>query len=102
MMIMKPTLKPAQIRFLRAQAHHLNPVVMVGGKGVTETLLAELDSALNCHELIKVSIAAPREERKEIAAMLCEASKATLVQLIGGIAVLYRPALKPCLVLPAA
>jgi RNA-binding protein len=99
---MTTQLKPPQIRFLRASAHHLNPVVMVGSKGITESLVRELDAALDCHELIKISIAAQRDERREIATSLCTHSGAALVQLIGGIAILYRPARKPCLVLPAA
>jgi len=80
-----------QIRALRAQAHNLNPVVMVGGKGLSENLLAELDRALIDHELIKVAIAGgDRDERRQITEELCRASSAELVQMIGRISVLYR------------
>lgn len=90
-----------QTRHLRSLAHHLKPVVMIGEKGLTENVLAEIDRALNDHELIKISIAGEREERQELSATLCEASNAALVQLIGRITVLYRPAKKPKLVLPS-
>jgi RNA-binding protein len=84
-------LTPQQIRDFRGQAHHLKPIVMVGGKGLSDSLLAELDRALNDHELIKVTIAgAEREERRQITEELCRASSAEVVQIIGRISVLYR------------
>lgn len=51
---------------LRAQAHTLKPVVMIGQSGLTAAVLAELDQALNTHELIKVKIRAERDDRKPI------------------------------------
>jgi RNA-binding protein len=96
------SLNAQQARYLRAQAHHLKPVVMVGGKGISEGLLNELDVSLTTHELLKVSIAADKENRKLAAQELCRASGAELVQLIGNIAILYRPAPQPRIVLPAA
>jgi RNA-binding protein len=85
-------LKPHQIRTFRGLAHHLKPVVMVGEKGITENLLAELNRALDDHELIKVSIAgADRADRRLMTAELCQTTGAQLVQLIGRVSVLYRP-----------
>jgi RNA-binding protein len=90
-----------QIRHLRSLAHHLKPVVMIGGKGITENLSTELNRALEDHELIKLSIAgADKEERRAIADELCQASGAELVQQIGRISVLYRPRKNPRLALP--
>lgn len=90
-----------QIRHLRSLAHHLKPVVMIGEKGLTEKVLAELDGALEHHELIKISIAgADKEKRRAITEEMCKASKAELVQLIGRISVLYRPRKKPQIVIP--
>ncbi|ALG68690.1 ribosome assembly RNA-binding protein YhbY [Beggiatoa leptomitoformis] len=90
-----------QTRYLRSLAHALKPVVMIGNKGITDSLLAELDNALNFHELIKVSIASDdREARREVTQALCEASGAETVQLIGRISVLYRPAQPARIVLP--
>ena len=51
-------LTPAQNRFLRGQAHGLKAMLQVGGKGITDALVAEVDGALEHHELIKVKVAA--------------------------------------------
>lgn len=93
-------LTPQNIRTLRGLAHHLKPVLMIGQQGITDNLLNELEIVLNTHELIKVSIAsAQRNERKEITEQLCSHSGAVLVQNIGKISVLYRPATPPRLML---
>lgn len=97
---MKP-LTEKQKRHLKALAHPLNPVIIVGGAGVTEALLKELDSTLEHHEMIKVRVnAIDREARDQLITTLCEGSQSLLVQRIGHIAVLYRPAKKPQLKLP--
>ena len=76
---------------MRARAHHLHPVVMVGQKGLTEAVVRETDMALRAHELIKVRVLGDdREERSEIAVALCAAVGAQLVQHIGKLLVLYR------------
>jgi RNA-binding protein len=85
---------------LRSLAHHLKPVVMVGDKGITENLLAELDRALEAHELIKVSISgADKKQRRTLSEELCQNGTAELVQMIGHITVLYRPAQEPKIVI---
>ena len=84
---------PAQNRFLRGMAHDLKALLQIGGKGVTPAFLAELDEVLERHELIKVKIAAEdREAREAMVAELVQASGGALVQRIGHVAVLYRPA----------
>ena len=89
---MPAALPAAQIRFLRGQAHDLKAILQVGGKGLTAPVLAELDGALEHHELVKVKIAAgAREARDVIVAALAARSGAALVQRIGNVAVLYRP-----------
>ncbi len=89
-----------QRRQLRSLAHHLKPVVMVGDKGITKNLLAELDRALESHELIKVTIAgADKNERRTLSEELCQNSSAELVQMIGRISVLYRAAQEPKIVI---
>jgi RNA-binding protein len=77
----------------KAQAHTLNPVVMIGHAGLTGAVLAEIEIALNTHELIKVRIRAEREERKLISEKICQDTGAALIQSIGQIVVIYR--LKP-------
>ena len=81
----------AQIRFLRGQAHDLKAMLQVGGKGISDALAAEVDGALEHHELIKVKVAAEdREARDAMVAELAERSDAALVQRIGHVAVLFR------------
>ena len=76
---------------LKAKAHHLKPVVLLGAKGLTPAVISETDVALLAHELIKVKInGAEKEDRKAIAVELCQQLKASLVQLIGNTAILYR------------
>lgn len=76
---------------LRAKAHHLKPVILLGAKGLTDAVIAETDIALNAHELIKVKInGAEKADRLVIASTLCEKLAAELVQMIGNTAILYR------------
>lgn len=83
-------LKGSQRKYLRAQAHHLKPLVMVGAKGVTEQLLGSVDLALKDHELIKIKFIEFKEAKKEISAEIALATHSELVGLIGNIAILYR------------
>jgi len=77
---------------LKQAAHHLKPVVRIGQKGVTESLVGETDICLERHELIKVHIAAgDRGARTAMAEKLTEATRAQLVHQIGKVFVLYRP-----------
>ncbi len=75
---------------LKAQAHALNPVVIVGNAGLTAGVLNEINLALDVHELIKVKIRAERDERKVISEQISSDTKAELVQSIGQVAVFYR------------
>lgn len=80
----------------RAIAHNLNPVIIVGDKGLSDGLLDELNRALDDHELIKVKIASTeRDVRAQLIEELCEKSKASLIQTIGKIAILLRKNPKP-------
>lgn len=83
--------KVEQLTQLKKQAHNLKPVVMIGKKGLTEAVLAEVDVALDAHELIKVKIAADRNERELVMVSLVEQSGADLIGTIGQICILYRP-----------
>jgi RNA-binding protein len=75
---------------LRTEAHTLKPVVMIGQSGLTAAVLAEIEQALDSHELIKVKIRAERDERKLISEKICTDTGAGLIQSIGQIAVIYR------------
>lgn len=92
-----------QRQYLKGLAHHLNPVVMLGGNGLTEGVLAEIDNALNHHELIKVKIAgADRETKQLIIQAILRETKATEVQTIGHILVLFRTSEEKKISLPKA
>ena len=76
---------------LKASAHHLRPVVLLGNKGLTPAVIEETNIALLSHELIKVKInGAEKSDRQLIAAEMCETLHASLVQLIGNTAIIYR------------
>ena len=85
-------LTPAERREHRANAHHLDPVVLVGGDGLTPAVKKEIDAALNAHGLIKVRVfgddrAARELMYQELAAEL----NAAPIQHIGKLLVLWRP-----------
>lgn len=86
-----PSLTSARRSELRAKAHLLSPVVMIGDKGLSDSVVAEVDHALKAHELIKVKAAT--DDRKARAAWmgeLCARLGAHAVQAIGKILVLWR------------
>jgi RNA-binding protein len=84
-------LSPAERRRLKAQAHRLHPVVMIGDKGLTPAVLRELDVNLKSHELVKVKVASgERGDRAACMQQICEALDAAPVQHIGKVLVIYR------------
>ena len=84
-------LSPAARKQLKARAHALHPLVLVGGKGVTPQVLAEVDRALAAHELIKLRAAGlARQQREAAMAVICAATGAQPVQLIGKMLILFR------------
>ncbi len=99
---MPTALAAAQKRYLRSLAHDLKPVILVGAKGVTPAMLAELELALEHHELVKVKFAAPdRDARDAWNEAMIEASGAALVQRVGNVATVFRARRKdPGIVLP--
>ena len=81
-----------QKQYLKGLAHPLKPVVMLGNNGLTEGVLAEIEQALQHHELIKVKVAAEERETKTlIVDAIVRETKASNVQVIGNMLVLYRP-----------
>ena len=86
------TLSPTERRALRADAHHLDPVVLVGGDGLTDAVVREVDAALTAHGLIKVRVFADeRPVREEVLDALTQRLSAAPVQHIGKLLVLWRP-----------
>ena len=78
---------------LKALAHGLKPVVLLGSAGLSAAVVKEIDRALVAHELIKVKVPVDdRAEREEIFASVAESLSAARVQAIGKLLVLFRPA----------
>jgi putative YhbY family RNA-binding protein len=76
----------------RAEAHHLDPVVMIGNDGLTPAVKKEADAALNAHGLIKVRVQGDdREARETVYRQLCDELNAAPIQHIGKLLVLWRP-----------
>jgi putative YhbY family RNA-binding protein len=89
-------LTPAGRKALRARAHALHPVVMIGNAGLTDAVLKEIDLALKSHELIKIRMLGDDREAREAAlGRICAALDAGPVQLVGKILVVYRPKPEP-------
>ncbi|WP_026431781.1 YhbY family RNA-binding protein [Paracidovorax oryzae] len=85
-------LTPAERREHRANAHHLDPVVMIGGDGLTAAVQKEVDAALSAHGLIKVRILGDdRAARDQIYQKLADELNAAPIQHIGKLIVLWRP-----------
>ncbi len=96
------SLNRKQISYLRGLAHPLPAIVSIGGSGLTEAVMAELESALEHHELLKVKLATDnRELRKKFVRDICSSSSAELVQQIGKVVVIFRPSKKHKIKLPA-
>jgi RNA-binding protein len=85
-------LTPAQRKVHRAEAHHLDPVVMIGSDGLTAAIKKETDAALNAHGLIKIRVLGDdRTQREEMFQTLAEELSAAPIQHIGKLLVLWRP-----------
>ena len=85
-------LTPAERRALRARAHPLHPVIMVGEAGLTPSVMSEIDLALKSHELIKIRVLGDdRHARASMIEKICAALDASPVQHIGKVLVVFRP-----------
>lgn len=89
-----------QISFLRGLAHKLNPVVMIGNNGLSETVLKEINASLNAHELIKIKVQVDdRALRAQMYLDICNTLNAVAVHHIGKQLVIYRQADKPKIII---
>ena len=94
-------LTPTQRRFLRAQAHHLQPIVSIGNAGLSPAVKKEIDLGLRHHELIKIKISNDdREAREQMLTEICADLAAAPVQNIGKTVIVYRAAEEPKIELP--
>lgn len=83
-----------QRKLLEKAAHDLQPVVIVGGAGLTDGVVQMVDATLKSHELIKVKFNEYKDEKRELTDEICQQCDATLVRVIGNIAILFRQAEK--------
>ncbi len=95
------SLTPAQRQYLKGLAHSRQPVVMIGGNGLTPAVLKEIERGLAAHELIKIKAASDEAEtRSAWMEEICAATGAAPVQQIGKVLVIYRAGEKPAIALP--
>jgi RNA-binding protein len=88
-------LSEPQKKYLRGLGHALKPLIIVGESGLSDSLLAEYESTLDHHELVKVRVrVGDRAARDDVIEKLRSASSAALIQRVGNVALLYRPNLK--------
>jgi RNA-binding protein len=81
-----------QKKYLRSIAHDLKPFVMIGQHGLSESVIAEINTTMLKHELIKIKLRVEdRDEKQKIIEKILEFSHAEIVQVIGGVLVIYRP-----------
>lgn len=90
-----------QNRYLRGLGHHLDPVVMIGKAGLTESIVTSTSQSLDTHELIKLRVQDGCDlDRKEVANQLAKVVHAQLVQVLGRTFLLYRKAEETKITLP--
>lgn len=86
---------------MRSLAHNINPVVMIGNNGLSESVLKEIDSSLNAHELIKIKVLGDdRALRVSLLEQICQQMGAVAVHHIGKQLVVYRASSTPKIVIP--
>ncbi len=83
-----------QRKILEKAAHDLQPVVIVGGAGVTEGVISMVANSLKAHELLKIKFNEYKDEKVELTQNICSQCNATLVRIIGNVAILYKEAEK--------
>ena len=89
---LKMKLTNNQKKYLRSIAHDLKPFVMIGQHGLSDSVIAEIDSTMLKHELIKIKLRVEdRDEKQKIIEKILAFSRAEIVQVIGGVLVIYRP-----------
>jgi RNA-binding protein len=91
-----------QKNYLRGIAHSKNPIVTIGGKGLTEAVMKEIELALDQHELVKIKLPSnAKAEKVALMAQITSQSKSQAVQLIGRVGVIYRTSDEPKITLPS-
>jgi len=95
------TLTGKQKNYLRGIAHSKKPIVTIGGKGLTDAVMKEVELALNLHELVKIKLPSnAKAEKVALLAKITSQSSSQTVQLIGRIGVIYRTSEEQKITLP--
>jgi RNA-binding protein len=84
------SLSSKQVRYLRGLTHHLKPVVTVAEKGLSENVMAEIETALDHHELVKFKFRVDRKTRQALTEEISKRCSAEIVHTIGQVACFYR------------
>lgn len=96
------TLSGKQKNYLRGIAHNNNPVVTIGSKGLTDAVMAEIELALDRHELVKIKLPGnDKSEKVALLAQITDQSSSEPVQLIGRVAVIFRASEETRITLPS-
>ena len=89
------SLSQKQVKELRKLVHHRKVIVIIGQHGLTDSVMHELEQALDVHELIKVRVnAADRDQRNQIIETIAQQTGSEIIQRIGHIAAFYRPVIE--------
>lgn len=88
---MQPELSSSERRTLRGKGQLLDPVLKVGKGGVSADFITSFEEELKRHELIKIKFVDHKEERRALASRLAFDTKSALVQVVGNVAIFYRP-----------
>lgn len=96
------TLSGKQKNYLRGIAHNLNVIVTIGGKGLTDAVMNEVNLALDQHELVKIKLPGnSKQEKVALIDTIASKSNSEPVQLIGRVGVIYRPSNTPKITVPS-
>ena len=89
------SLSKSQVKKLKSLVHHLHPVILLGAKGLTDQVHAEIKQALFDHELIKIKLnSKDKAEKENLAKLICEKHSATLITQIGHVIAIFAPSEK--------
>jgi RNA-binding protein len=75
---------------LKSAAHHLKPVVQIGKKGLTVSLITAVDNALESHELIKIKFLEYKDDKDKLSIQISDNTSSEIICIIGNIVILYR------------
>lgn len=85
-----PELSSAQRKYLRAQAHHLDPVILIGKQGLSDMVVRAVADALEAHELIKVRFNEFKDDKGELIDQIVQRTNCAVAGKIGHVAILYK------------